>query len=129
MPENPLDCHMTKPLLLALAFFLIVSSLACAQEVAYAYGESGGRPLESGNITDYNGTDMVTSVIAGGGSALQGTGMTVDEMKREIDLKLNVPNQVVDDKAGSLVLDPIFRINVPQRNTFRTPVPSTLKSI
>jgi hypothetical protein len=26
-------------------------------------------------------------------------------------------------------VDPIFRINIPQRNTFRTPVPSTLKSI
>ena len=24
---------------------------------------------------------------------------------------------------------PIFRINIPPRNTFRTPVPSTLKSI
>ena len=28
-----------------------------------------------------------------------------------------------------LYLYPIFRINIPQRNTFRTPVPSTLKSI
>ena len=28
-----------------------------------------------------------------------------------------------------LKIEPIFRINIPQRNTFRTPVPSTLKSI
>ena len=38
-------------------------SSACAQEVAYAYSESGGRPLESGNITKYNGTDMVNFSI------------------------------------------------------------------
>ena len=29
----------------------------------------------------------------------------------------------------NLGIQPIFRINIPPRNTFRTPVPSTLKSI
>lgn len=96
---------MTKPLLLALAFFLMVSSSACAQEVAYTYSESGGRPLESGNITAYNGSDMVTSSIAGAGSSLGGAGMTVEEMKREINLKLNVGNPRVRDEGMGLILD------------------------
>jgi PKD repeat protein len=96
---------MAVALLLALAVLFMTAYPASAQEVAFAYGESGGWPLESGNITEYNGTDIVTSAIASGGSALRGTGMTVEEMKKEIDLKLNVPNQVVGDKADILALD------------------------
>jgi len=49
---------MSAALPLIIAFIAVLSSLACAQEVAYAHGESGGQPLESGNITAYNGTDL-----------------------------------------------------------------------
>jgi len=45
---------------LILAVIALLSLSASAQEVAYAYGDLGGRPLESGNITPYNGTDLVT---------------------------------------------------------------------
>ena len=95
---------MTALLPFILAIMAAIST-ACCQEVAYAYSESGGRLLESANITEYNGTDTVTSAITGAGLSFQGSGMTVDEMKEEINLKLNVPNQVVDNKASSLVLD------------------------
>jgi len=88
------------PLLLAL---LIAMSSACAQEVAYAYGEAGGRPLESGNITEYNSTDIITSNIAGAGPSLGGSGMTMEEMKREIALKLNVGNTKVRDEGLRLI--------------------------
>ena len=71
----------------------------------YAYGESGGRPLESGNITSYNGTDIVTSTIAGAGPSLGGSGMTVEEMKREIALKLNAGNPKVRDEGLGLILE------------------------
>ncbi|MDD4161994.1 MAG: PKD domain-containing protein [Methanothrix sp.] len=87
----------------------VITFTACAQEVAYAYGDSGERPLESGNITKYNGTDLVTSAIASGRydgrSASQGLGISVEEMKREIALKLNVGNPWVRDEGRSLILE------------------------
>ena len=100
---------MTAALPLILAVIAVISFTACAQEVAYAYGDSGGRPLESGNITKYNGTDIVTSAIASGrydsSSALNGSGLTVDDIKREIDNKLNVGNPRVRDEGRSLILE------------------------
>jgi len=96
---------MSAALPLIIAFIAVLSSLACAQEVAYAHGESGGQPLESGNITAYNGTDLVTSSIPGAGPSLGGSGMTLEEMKREIALKLNVGNPRVRDEGMSLILE------------------------
>jgi len=63
----------------------------------------------SGNITQYNGTDIVTSAIASvspdGRNQLQKSGTTVEAMTREINLKLNVGNRAVYDKGCSLTLD------------------------
>ncbi len=91
-----------------LALFAAISS-SSAQEVAYAYSESGGRSLEGSNITQYNGTDIVTSVIASGrytgSSASQGSGIIVEEIKREIENKLNVGNPRVRDEGRSLILE------------------------
>jgi len=99
---------MIKSLLLILVVMAMIS-LAFAQEVAYAYGDSGERPLESGNITEYNGTDIVASAIASAGpngrTLPQKSTTTVEEMKREINLKLNIPNPTVEDKGSNLVLD------------------------
>jgi PKD repeat protein len=100
---------MTAALPLILALIAVISFTASAQEVAYAYGESGVRPVESGNITQYNGTEIVTSAIAsgryGGSSASRGSGITVEEITREIDKKLNVGNSRVRDEGHSLILE------------------------
>ena len=100
---------MTAVLPLILAVISVISFTACAQEVAYAYGESGPRLLESGNITEYNGSDIVTSAIASAGpgsrSFLPKSAKNVDEITREINLKLNIPNPTVEDKGSNLVLD------------------------
>jgi hypothetical protein len=96
---------MAAALLLALAVLFMTAFPASAEEVAYAYGKAGGRQLESGNITAYNGSDIVTSAIAGAGSSLGGAGMTVDEMKKEIALKLNVGNPRVRDEGLGLILE------------------------
>ena len=99
---------MTAAFPLILAVIAVISFTACAQEVAYAYGDFG-RILESGNITEYNGTDIVTSAIASAGfdsrTLPQKSTTTADDMKREIDLKLNVGNPGVINKSCSLVLD------------------------
>jgi len=100
---------MSAALPLILAVIAIFSFTACAQEVAYAYGDSGGRPLESGNITQYNGSDIVTSAIASAGPGSRSlppkSTKNVEEIKREINLKLNIPNPTVEDKGSNLVLD------------------------
>ncbi|OPY53988.1 MAG: PKD domain protein [Methanosaeta sp. PtaU1.Bin112] len=89
--------------------FAVNSLLACAQEAAYAYGDLGGRPLEIGNLSEYNGTDVVTSYISSasydGGAAWQRTLTRAENMKTEINLKLNVRNPAVIDRGCSLVLD------------------------
>jgi PKD repeat protein len=109
MFENPPHTAMSTVLPLLFTAIIIISFTACAQEVAYAYGDLGGRPLESGNITEYNGTDIVTSSIASGSydgrTASRGSGISVEEITREIDLKLNVGNSRVRDEGRSLILE------------------------
>jgi WD40 repeat protein len=96
---------MAPALPILLAVLAVISLTASAQEVAYAYGESGGRPLGSGDISQYNGSDIVTSSIAGGGQFVGGSGMTVDEMKGEISLKLNVGNPKIRDEGLRMILE------------------------
>jgi hypothetical protein len=64
--------------------------------------------LES-RVTQYNGSAIVTSIIASesydGISSSSGSGLAVDEIKREINLKLNVGNRRVRDEAHGLTLD------------------------
>ncbi len=100
---------MTFSLPLTLVAIAVISFTAYAQEVAYAYDDLVGRPLESGNITQYNGTDVVTFAVASGGPSgatlLQKFPTTVEEMKNEINLKLNVGNPEVREKGCNLTLD------------------------
>jgi len=100
---------MATVLTLMLAVIAVISFTASAQEVAYVFGDSGERPLESGNLSEYNGTDVVTSSIAsaayGGGTASRISTTSVDDIEREINLKINMRSRAVMDKASSLVLD------------------------
>jgi PKD repeat protein len=99
---------MTTVLPLIFAAIAVISFAASAQEVAYAYGDSGGWPLEGGKITEYNGTDIVTSAVAGtcpDGRTLLQESTTIDVIKREINLKLNAGNPIVKDKARDLILE------------------------
>jgi hypothetical protein len=100
---------MTAALPLVLVVLAAVSFTACAQEVAYAYGDLGERPLESGNITQYNGSDIVTFAIASAGPGSRSfppkSTKNVEDIKSEINLKLNVRNPAVINKGCSLVLD------------------------
>lgn len=90
---------------LMLALLTIASSAAC-QEVAYAYGESGGKPLESGNITAYNGTDMVNySIAVGSISPPTRSAKTLEKIKREICTKVIVNNSTIIDKGHALSLE------------------------
>lgn len=85
---------------------LTIASSAASQEVAYAYSEFGGRPLESGNITEYNGTDRVNSSIAVGSiSAPPRSAKTLEDMKREICSKVIVNNSAIIDKGRALSLE------------------------
>jgi hypothetical protein len=100
---------MTSALPLIIAVIAFISFTAFAQEVAYAYGDSGGRTLGWANLSEYNGSDVVTSTISSaaydGGAASQRAAIIADDLKREINLKLNVRNPAVIDKGCSLVLD------------------------
>jgi len=67
---------------------------------------------------------------------LMGYGFTEDELfavTYELNSFRSIPGTTVKRYLSRVLQtineDPIFRINIPQRNTFRTPVPSTLKSI
>jgi hypothetical protein len=65
---------------------------ASCKEVAYSYGASGAYPLNSGNVTEYNGSDIVTSAVASANPDVRPTtarARTVEEIKKEINLKLN----------------------------------------
>lgn len=89
-----------------IAFISILSSLACSQEVAYAYSEYGSRPLESGNITEYKGTEMINSSIAVGSiSAPLKYAKTLEDIKRDICTKVNAINSTIIDKGHALSLE------------------------
>jgi PKD repeat protein len=100
---------MTSAPPLILVVIVVISFTASAQEVGYAYGDFGGRPLGWANLSEYNGTDEVTSTIASaaydGKTTSQRSIKRAEDMKKEINLKLNVRNPVVIDKGCSLVLD------------------------
>ncbi len=92
---------------LSLAVLAVISLTASAQEVAYTYGESGGRLLDRGNLSLYNGTDVVTSSIASatpGSNSLPSGSRKLDEIKREIKLKMNAGNSSIRDEGLRLIL-------------------------
>jgi PKD repeat protein len=87
---------------------LIIIPSAFCKEVAYSYGASGSHPLDSGNVTEYRGSDLVTYAIASvtpDGRPTAAKARTVDEIKKEINQKLNVGNHAVRDEGRRLILE------------------------
>jgi WD40 repeat protein len=78
-----------------------------SKEVAYAYGISGGgRVLDNGNITEFNGPDRVNFTVAAsprGDSASYETGRSMESIKWEISRKINRGNDLVRDKGMELI--------------------------
>ncbi len=79
---------------------LLLVSFGNCNEVAYSFGDSGDHLLGTGNLTEYEGLDIVTSVAAG---TTPGKSKTVEEIKTDIILKLNVGNPAVRDKGQRLI--------------------------
>lgn len=86
---------------LFLAIFLVVSLGNC-NEVAYSFGDSGDQLLGTGNPTEYEGSDIVTSAVA---SITPEISKTVEKIKKEINLKLNVGNDSVRKEGLRLILE------------------------
>jgi len=99
---------MARVIWLSAFIIIILISDAIGSEVAYSFGDLGGHPLPMGNVTEYNGSDIVTSAINSasiGADSAPTEGKSVDGIKKEINLKLNVGNQAVRDKGHSLTVD------------------------
>jgi PKD repeat protein len=95
----------SNPRLWLIVMLIIISSGLC-KEIACSYGASGAYPLDSGNVTGYNGSDIVTSAIASAAAdsrPIPTEAKTVEEIKKEINLKLNVGNPIVQDEGYRLI--------------------------
>jgi PKD repeat protein len=92
---------------LILIIILFISCGYC-REAAFSFNESGQYPLMNGNVTEYNGSDIVTSAIASASLDAESTSSeskTVDDIKKEINFKLNIGNDAVKDEGRSLTLE------------------------
>lgn len=99
---------MPRIIWLSILIIIILISDGIGREVAYSFGDYGGHPLPMGNVTEYNGTDIVTSAINSASldaESVPAESKTVDVIKKEINLKLNVGNQAVKDKGRSLTVE------------------------
>ncbi|MGV8174452.1 MAG: PKD domain-containing protein [Methanothrix sp.] len=103
--NNSLIFHMSGVIPLLLAIFLAFSLSASAQEVAYAYGESGGRSLESGNVSQYNGSDIVNFTVSSStpGEISYISNRSLESIKEEISRKINRGNELVRDQGLDLI--------------------------
>jgi hypothetical protein len=100
--------HRIGSLIIIIAIIITLLLPALCNEVAYSYGDFGVHPLENGNITEYNGSDIVTSAINSvtiDGGSIPAESKTVDEIKKEINLKLNVRNAAVREQGRKLILE------------------------
>jgi tetratricopeptide (TPR) repeat protein len=95
---------MSPYLHLWLVIIILISPSVC-DEVAYVYGETEAHPLQSGNITEYQGSDQFTFSVASyeKGAAAHKTGKTLNEIKEDINKKINKGNQPVRDEGLRLV--------------------------
>jgi len=102
-----MSAHRMGSYIIIIEIAIILFSVSC-KEVAYSYGNTGGHLLENGNITEYNGSDIVSSAVS---SAIISRGSipiesrTVDDITKEINLKLNIRNATVREKGRRLILD------------------------
>ena len=99
---------MSRMLWNLILIIILLISIGYCREVAYSFNESGQYPLIMGNITEYNGSDIVTSAIGSASldeEATQAESITVDKIKKEINLKLNIGNKTVKSKGRSLTLE------------------------
>lgn len=87
---------------------ILLTSCGYCIEAAYSFNESGQYPLMIGNVTEYNGSDIVTSAINSASLDAKTQSVeskTVDEIKKEINIKLNIGNEAVKDKGRSLTVE------------------------
>jgi PKD repeat protein len=99
---------MSRILCISIFIIILIISDGLGGEVAYSFSDSGEHPLPMGNVTEYNGSDIVTSAINSASidaDSVPAESITVDEVKKEINLKLNVGNQAVKDKGRSLTVE------------------------
>jgi PKD repeat protein len=90
---------------LSLIILILIYPGVC-KEVAYAYGESGSYSLGSGNIIEYNGSDVISFTVAGspeGGSATFKTKRNVSSIKYDINEKINKGNMPVTIEGRMLI--------------------------
>ncbi|VVB71792.1 PKD domain protein [uncultured archaeon] len=76
------------------------------KEVAYAYGKSGGRLLNNGNITEFHGSDSVNFTVAAGpqgDSASYETRRSMESIKEEITRRINRGDGSVRDEGIELI--------------------------
>jgi PKD repeat protein len=86
--------------------FLVSMAPAVGKEVAYAFSKDSGHPIGQGNLTDYNGNDVVSYTIsAPPGEALvsQKIKKTEDYFNKDLNEKMNIGSQSVRNEAIRLV--------------------------
>jgi hypothetical protein len=92
-------------LILVMVLLISVCPSFC-KEVAYAYGPYGEKPIGQANITDYKGTDVVSFTVSAsprGPSTSYKAQRTVDDIKEEINKKVDKGNDLVRDEGLKLV--------------------------
>jgi PKD repeat protein len=93
---------MRLSLCLILIAILVLAHPAACNEIAYAIGPNGEKPVGQANITDYKGTDVVTfttSASPQGSSTTYKSQRTVGSIKNEIDKKINRGNELVRENG------------------------------
>lgn len=99
---------MLRELLVFIFIIIIIILDGFSNEVAYSFGGLGPHPLLNGNITEYNGSDIVTFAIGSGisdGSSIPEESKPLDDIKTEINIKLNIGNDEVRDLGRNLILE------------------------
>jgi len=91
---------------LIIIILLLITASAMGKEVAYAFGESNCHILDNGNITEFNGSDLINFTVAGGlegESPAHNLSRYLDSIRSEINLKINKLNQTVRNKGHNMV--------------------------
>lgn len=96
---------MAVTLRLILVFLATTAFTASAQEIAYLCSESGWQPLDSGNITEYNGSEIVNFAISAStpGTKPCASNRSLESIKEEIRRKVDRGNDLVRDHGLNLI--------------------------
>jgi PKD repeat protein len=95
-----------RPYIILIIILLVLVYPSFCKEVAYALGPDGEKPLGQANITDYKGTDVVFFTVSAaprGPSTSYKAQRTVDDIKEEINKKVDKGNELVRDEGLRLV--------------------------